>query len=74
MLTLLLRLEIEARQSAQVLLADRLIDSGAAADALAIVVRRIGPPVGLHLDVAKDHVLDRRRQTGHLCSQTVRSV
>ena len=38
-LPLLLRLEVQARQAAQVLAAHSLVDRGAAADALAVVVR-----------------------------------
>lgn len=60
MLSLLLRLKVEPRESAEVLLADGLVDGGAAPDALAVVVSRVGPPVGFHLNVSQDHVLDRR--------------
>lgn len=66
MLSLLLGLQVEPREAAEVLLADGLVDGGAAADALAVVVRRVRPPVRLHLHVAEDHVLYRRRQPGHL--------
>ena len=66
MLPLLLGLEVESRQSAEVLLADGLVDGGAAPDALAVVVCRVGPPVGLHLHVPQDHVFHGGRQTGHL--------
>mmetsp|Transcript_3491 Transcript_3491/g.11579 ORF Transcript_3491/g.11579 Transcript_3491/m.11579 type:complete len:907 (-) Transcript_3491:778-3498(-) len=65
-LALLLRLEPEARQPPEVLLGDRLVDGGATPDALAVVVRDVGPPVRLGLDVPQDHVLDRRRHAGHL--------
>mmetsp|Transcript_7034 Transcript_7034/g.20668 ORF Transcript_7034/g.20668 Transcript_7034/m.20668 type:complete len:555 (-) Transcript_7034:1166-2830(-) len=65
-LALLLGLEPEAREPAQVLLAHGLVDRGAPLDALAVVVRDVGPPVGLGLDVAEDHVLDRRWQARHL--------
>ena len=40
-------------ESAQVLLADSLVDGGATADSLPVVVRRVRPPVGLHLHVPK---------------------
>lgn len=66
MLPLLLRLEVEAREATEVLLTDRLVYRGAASDPLAVVVRRVGPPVGLGLDVAQDHVLNRRRESWHL--------
>ena len=57
-LALLLCLKVEPRQAPQVLLAHRLVDSGAAPDSLPVVVRSVGPPVGLGLDVTQDHVLD----------------
>ena len=65
-LPLLLRLEVEPGQPAQVLLAHRLVHSGTAADALPVVVGRVGPPVSLGFDVAEDHVLDGGGQAGHL--------
>ena len=65
-LALLLSLEVEACQAAQVLATDGLVDGGAAADALAVVVRHIGPPVRLLLHIAQDHVLDGRWQPRHL--------
>ena len=48
-LPLLLRFEEEAREAAQVLLADRLVDGGAAANALAVVVGCAGPPISFGL-------------------------
>lgn len=66
MLPLLLCFQIESSEASEVLLADGLVDGGAAADALAVVVRRVRPPVRLHLDVAEDHVLDRCGEAGHL--------
>mmetsp|Transcript_19442 Transcript_19442/g.63358 ORF Transcript_19442/g.63358 Transcript_19442/m.63358 type:complete len:470 (-) Transcript_19442:1597-3006(-) len=65
-LALLLRLEPQPSEPAEVLLGDRLVDGGAAPDALAVVVRHVSPPVGLGLDVPQDHVLDRRRHARHL--------
>ncbi len=65
-LALLLGLEVEAGEAAQVLAAHGLVDGGAAADALAVVVRHVGPPVRLLLHVAQNHVLNRRRQPRHL--------
>ena len=66
MLPFLLSLEVETGQPAQVLFAHRLVHSGATPDSLPIVVGRVGPPVGLGLDVAEDHVLDGCGQAGHL--------
>mmetsp|Transcript_6161 Transcript_6161/g.24641 ORF Transcript_6161/g.24641 Transcript_6161/m.24641 type:complete len:696 (-) Transcript_6161:121-2208(-) len=65
-LALLLRLQPQARQAAKVLLAHRLVDRRATPDALTVVVRDVGPPVALRLDVPQDHVLHWRRQAGHL--------
>lgn len=66
MLSLLLSLEIEPSQPPQILLAHSFVDGGAAADTLAVVVGGVGPPVGLHLHVAEDHVLDRSWKTWDL--------
>ena len=65
-LALLLCLEVEAGEAAQVLAAHGLVDGGTAADALPVVVRHVGPPIGLLLHVAQDHVLDGSRQPRHL--------
>mmetsp|Transcript_67280 Transcript_67280/g.140138 ORF Transcript_67280/g.140138 Transcript_67280/m.140138 type:complete len:884 (+) Transcript_67280:4960-7611(+) len=65
-LPLLLSLEPQARQPPQVLLAHRLVHGRASPDALAVVVRDVGPPVCLGLDVAQNHVLNRNRHPGHL--------
>mmetsp|Transcript_31892 Transcript_31892/g.87345 ORF Transcript_31892/g.87345 Transcript_31892/m.87345 type:complete len:298 (-) Transcript_31892:756-1649(-) len=65
-LALLLRLQPESREPAEVLLGDRLVHGGAAPDALAVVVGDVGPPVGFRLDVAQDHVLNGRGHPGHL--------
>ena len=46
-LPLLLRLEPQARQPAEVLLAHRFVDGCASPDALAVVVRNVRPPVRL---------------------------
>lgn len=59
MLSLLLCFEIEPREAAQILLADSLVDRCASPYSLAVVMRRVGPPVGLHFHVAEDHVFDR---------------
>lgn len=39
---------------------------GSSADSLPVVVGRVGPPVGLGLDISQDHVLNRNGQTWHL--------
>ena len=39
---------------------------GSSADSLPVVVGRVGPPVGLGLDIPQDHVLNRNGQTRHL--------
>mmetsp|Transcript_14739 Transcript_14739/g.38930 ORF Transcript_14739/g.38930 Transcript_14739/m.38930 type:complete len:664 (+) Transcript_14739:435-2426(+) len=65
-LPLLLGLQPQAREPAQILLARRLVDSRATANTLTVVVGGIGPPVGLGLHIPEDHVLDRSRQAGHL--------
>mmetsp|Transcript_21771 Transcript_21771/g.52021 ORF Transcript_21771/g.52021 Transcript_21771/m.52021 type:complete len:220 (-) Transcript_21771:2237-2896(-) len=61
-LPLLLSLQPQASEAAEVLPADGLVNSRPAPDALTVVVRHVRPPVGLLLDVAQDHVLHRRRQ------------
>ena len=65
-LPLLLGLQPETGQASQILLAGGLVHGRTTADTLSVVVRRVGPPIGLGLDVAKDHVLDRGRQAGDL--------
>ena len=65
-LPLLLGLEVESCQPAEVLFADRLVDGGAATDPLAVVVRSVGPPVRLGLDIAEDHVLNRNWEPWNL--------
>mmetsp|Transcript_33281 Transcript_33281/g.109100 ORF Transcript_33281/g.109100 Transcript_33281/m.109100 type:complete len:1053 (+) Transcript_33281:4096-7254(+) len=65
-LPLLLGLQPQAREPAQILLARRLVDGRATANTLTVVVGGIGPPVGLGLHIPEDHVLDRSRQAGHL--------
>ena len=47
MLSLLLGLEVQPREPAQVLLANGLVDGGAAPDTLTVVVGRVRPPVSL---------------------------
>mmetsp|Transcript_62206 Transcript_62206/g.196852 ORF Transcript_62206/g.196852 Transcript_62206/m.196852 type:complete len:623 (-) Transcript_62206:2053-3921(-) len=57
-LPLLLSLEPQPREPTQVLAAHSLVDGGAAADALTVVVGHVGPPVRLGLYVSENHVLD----------------
>lgn len=61
-LPLLLGLQVETSQPTQILLAHRLVHRGSATYSLAIVVRRVCPPVGLHLHVSQNHVLNGNRQ------------
>ena len=65
MLTLLLCLQIQPGQSSQILLANCLIDCGSSSNSLAIVMSSICPPIGLHLDITQDHVLNGNRQSGN---------
>ena len=65
-LPLLLRLQVQASQPAQVLAAHCLVDSGAPPDSLPVVVGHIGPPVSLLLDIPQDHVLNGSWQSRHL--------
>mmetsp|Transcript_34682 Transcript_34682/g.90799 ORF Transcript_34682/g.90799 Transcript_34682/m.90799 type:complete len:205 (+) Transcript_34682:4756-5370(+) len=61
-LPLLLGLEVQPGEPAEVLLTHGLVNRGTAPNPLAVVVRRVGPPVCFRFDVAKNHVLDRRGQ------------
>ena len=65
-LAFLLGLEVETGEATEVLAADSLIDGGATLDAFTVEMRRVGPPVRLHLHVAQDHVLNGYGQTGNL--------
>ena len=51
MLSFMLGFEIQTRQSPQVLLADRFIDSGTSPDTFSIEIRSVGPPISLALHV-----------------------
>lgn len=66
MLSLLFGLEVQPGQPAEVLLADSLVHGSSSPNPLPVVVGRVGPPVGFHLHVAEDHVLDGRREAGNL--------
>ena len=65
-LSLLLRLQVQTGQPAQVLLAHRLVHCGAAPDSLTVVVGCVGPPIRFGLHVAQDHVFDGGGQAWHL--------
>ena len=65
-LTLLLRLEPKTSQTTEILLNNGLIDGSTPLDTLSVVVRNVGPPIGLSLDVTKDHILDGGRHAGDL--------
>ena len=65
-LAFLLSLQPKSSQPSEVFPAHRLVHRRAAPDALAVVVRDVGPPVSLALDVPQDHVFHGRGQTGHL--------
>ena len=65
-LSLLLRLQVQPRESSQVLLAYGLVNGGPAADALPIIISSVRPPVSLRLHVTQYHVLNGRWQSRHL--------
>lgn len=65
-LSLLFSLQIQASQSSKILLANCFVDGCATTNSLAIVVSGVRPPIRLHLDVTKNHVLDRDGQAWHL--------
>lgn len=66
MLPLLFSFEVQSCKPSQVLLADGFVDGGTAADTLAVVVRRISPPIRLHFHIAENHVLYWCGQARHL--------
>lgn len=66
MLPLLLTLEIEASKPAEVLLTHGLVDRGASADPLPIIVRSVSPPVSLRFYVSEDYILNGHRKSGDL--------
>jgi hypothetical protein len=57
MLPLLLRLQIQPRQPAQILLTDRLIHRRPPPNPLPIIIRRIRPPIRLLLHIPQNHIL-----------------
>ena len=58
MLPLLLSLQVESGEAAQVLLADSLVHSGASPDSLTVVVSRVSPPISFGFHVAENHILN----------------
>ena len=74
MLSLLFTLQIQSSQSAQILFTDSLVDCRSSSNSLSIVVSSVCPPVGLHLDITKDHVFDWNGKTrdfpGNVCLPT----
>jgi len=63
MLAFLLSLQVQSRQTPQILLADCFVDSSPSSDTLAIVICCVGPPIGLRLNIANYHIFDGSRQT-----------
>ena len=61
MLSLLLILQKESRQSPHILLANRLIHGRPSTDPFSIIVSRVGPPVRLKLHIPQNHVLNGLR-------------
>ena len=66
MLPLLLGLQVESCETAQVLLAHCFVHSSSSSDSLPVVVSRVGPPVSLGLDISQDHVLNGDGQARNL--------
>ena len=69
-LPLLLCLQIQASEAAQVLFANSLVYSSPATDPFPVVVGSIGPPISLGLNVPKNHILYRCWQSWDLQVQT----
>ena len=69
-LPLLLCLQVETCQPAQVLAAYCLVHSGSTPNTLPVVVGHIGPPVRLLLHISQNHVLNGSRQPRHLHTQS----
>lgn len=65
-LPLLLSLQVQPCQPAQVLSADGFVYSSSTPDTLPVVVSHIGPPVSLLLDIPQNHVLNGGREPWHL--------
>lgn len=65
-LPFLLGLEIETSQTAEVFLAHSFVNCCTSSDSFSIVVGGISPPVGLRLDIANDHVLNRHGESWNL--------
>jgi hypothetical protein len=60
-LPFLLSFKPQASQATEILFAYRLVNGGAAADALSIIVRDGGPPIRLGFYVSQNHVFDGGR-------------
>ncbi len=69
-LPLLLCLQVQTCQPAQVLAAHCLVHSGSTPDTLPVVVGHIGPPVRLLLHITQNHVLNGSWQPRHLHTQS----
>mmetsp|Transcript_3343 Transcript_3343/g.8103 ORF Transcript_3343/g.8103 Transcript_3343/m.8103 type:complete len:350 (-) Transcript_3343:723-1772(-) len=65
-LSFLLCFEPQSGKTTEVFLAYCLVDGGTTANAFPVVVRSIGPPISLRLDIAQYHVLHRSRKTRDL--------
>ena len=58
MLPLLLSLKVKSSETAQILLADSLVNSCTSSNPLSIIVSGISPPVSLSFDIPENHVLN----------------
>mmetsp|Transcript_31758 Transcript_31758/g.36107 ORF Transcript_31758/g.36107 Transcript_31758/m.36107 type:complete len:278 (-) Transcript_31758:415-1248(-) len=65
-LSFLLGLESQTCQTTQILLADSLVNSGSSSNSFSIVIRGIGPMIGLQLDVSQNHILNGNGHAGNL--------
>ena len=66
MLSLLFRFQVKACESSKIFLTNCLVNSSTAADALSVIVCRIGPPVGLSFYITNYHIFDCDRQAWDL--------
>lgn len=73
-LPLLLSLQVQPCQPAQVLSADSLVYSSSTPDTLPVVVSHVGPPVSLLLDIPQNHVLDGSREPWNLSAAQQLSI
>ena len=56
---------MQPSEAPEVFLANGFVDGCPSANSLSVVVGSVGPPIGLGLDVAQNHVFHRGRQPGH---------